>query len=220
MANVIFMRFGAQLLWYRQEGLLRASGIDLNRSTLMSWSNRIATQALLPLYELLMRELLQNSARLFMDETTIPMLVPGKGQTITSHLFALHRDDRSFGGNLPPIVVFIPSKTRAMYKIHHILSGSTAIVQTDAYAGYGQLGREGTVVEGIISPKCWAHTRRHFTDADLPPDGPSFITRVCGSGFHNLGFRFGQARRARSPQIAQALGALAVASGFRATNAA
>ncbi|MHC0055371.1 hypothetical protein, partial [Actibacterium sp. D379-3] len=39
---------------------------------------------------------------------------------------------------------------------------------------------------------------------DLPPDGPSFITRVCGSGFHIPRFRFGQARRARSPQIAQA----------------
>lgn len=164
LANVIFMRFGAQLPWYRQEGLLRASGIDLNRSTLMTWSNRIATQALLPLYDLLMHELLHNSARLFMDETTIPMLAPGKGQTITSHLFAMHRDDRSFGGNLPPIVVYVPSKTRAMYKIHQLLKGSTAIVQTDAYAGYGQLGREGTVVEGIISPKCWAHTRRHFTD--------------------------------------------------------
>ncbi len=164
LANVIFMRFGAQLPWYRQEGLLRASGIDLNRSTLMTWSNRIATQALLPLYELLMHELLHNSSRLFMDETTIPMLAPGNGQTITSYLFAMHRDDRSFGGNLPPIVVYVPSKTRAMYKIHQLLKGSTAIVQTDAYAGYGRLGREGTVVEGIISPKCWAHTRRHFTD--------------------------------------------------------
>ena len=55
---------------------------------------------------------------------------------------------------------------------------------------------------------------------DLPPFGPSFITRVCGFDLDNHGFRFGQARRARSPQIAQALGALAVASGFRATNAA
>ncbi|MCE8556667.1 IS66 family transposase [Ruegeria pomeroyi] len=164
LAHVIFMRFGAYLPWYRQEGLLKASGIDLNRSTLMSWSNRTATQALLPLYELLMHELLRNSVRLFMDETTIPMLTPGKGKTSTSYLFALHRYDRSFGGNLPPIVLYCPSKTRAKYKIHELLSGVTAIVQTDAYAGYGQLGRKGTEVEGIISPKCWAHTRRHFTD--------------------------------------------------------
>ena len=54
---------------------------------------------------------------------------------------------------------------------------------------------------------------------DLPPDGPSFITRVCGSGFHIPRFRFGQARRARSPQIAQASGALLRAFDCRAMSA-
>lgn len=33
---------------------------------------------------------------------------------------------------------------------------------------------------------------------DLPPEAPSFITRVCGSGSHIPGFRFGQARPAQS----------------------
>ncbi len=42
---------------------------------------------------------------------------------------------------------------------------------------------------------------------DLPPKAPSFITRVCGFGFHSLRFRLGQARRARSPHSAQAPGA-------------
>ena len=53
---------------------------------------------------------------------------------------------------------------------------------------------------------------------DLPPEAPSFITRVCGSGFHSLRFRFGQARRARSPQIAQASGALLRAFDCRAVS--
>jgi len=43
---------------------------------------------------------------------------------------------------------------------------------------------------------------------DLPPEAPSFITRVCGFGFHIRRFHFGQARRALSLQIAQALDAL------------
>ena len=54
---------------------------------------------------------------------------------------------------------------------------------------------------------------------DLPPEAPSFIMRVCGSGFHILRRQFGQARRARSPQIAQALGALLQAFGSPAMNA-
>ena len=34
---------------------------------------------------------------------------------------------------------------------------------------------------------------------DLPPEAPSFITRVCGFGFHILRRQFEQARRVRSP---------------------
>ena len=62
----------------------------------------------------------------------------------------------------------------------------------------------------------------HGGDESLtcPPDGPSFITRVCGSGFHIRRCWFGQARRARSPQIAQASGALLRAFDFRAMSAA
>ena len=55
---------------------------------------------------------------------------------------------------------------------------------------------------------------------DLPPDAPSFITRVCGSVFHILRFGFGQARRARSPQIAQVSDALLRVFCCRATSAA
>ncbi len=54
---------------------------------------------------------------------------------------------------------------------------------------------------------------------DLPPEAPSFIMRVCGFGFHILRRQFGQAHRARSPQIAQALGALLRVFGSPAMNA-
>lgn len=57
-------------------------------------------------------------------------------------------------------------------------------------------------------------------EADLPPEAPSFITRVYGSGFHILRRRIGQARRARSPQTAQASGALLRVFGCRAKSAA
>jgi len=54
---------------------------------------------------------------------------------------------------------------------------------------------------------------------DLLPEAPSFITRVCGSDFHIRRRQFGQARRARSPQIAQAFGALLRAFGSREMSA-
>ena len=53
---------------------------------------------------------------------------------------------------------------------------------------------------------------------DLPPGRPSFITRVLGVDSGR--FRMWQARRARSSQIAQAPGALLLAFGCPARNAA
>lgn len=56
------------------------------------------------------------------------------------------------------------------------------------------------------------------TASDLPPGGPSFITRVLGVDSGRR--RFGQGRRARSLQIARAPGALLRGSGSGARNAA
>jgi hypothetical protein len=55
---------------------------------------------------------------------------------------------------------------------------------------------------------------------DLPPAGPSFITRVCRLDLGIRLRRLAQARRARSPQIAQALGALAAVFCSRAMSVA
>ena len=164
LANAMVMRYQWQLPWYRQENIFRSQGIEINRSTLLRWSNRVATEALLPIFELMRKDLKENSARLFMDETTIPKLASGEGKARTSQMFALLRDDRSFAGNLPPLVIYETSDTRAQWKIHELLNGYSGIVQTDAYAGYGKFGKLGTPVENVIPVKCWAHARRNFTD--------------------------------------------------------
>ena len=54
---------------------------------------------------------------------------------------------------------------------------------------------------------------------DLPPAGPSFIMRGCRLDLGIRVPRLAQARRARSPQIAQALGALAAVFGCPRTSA-
>ena len=47
-----------------------------------------------------------------------------------------------------------------------------------------------------------------FKLGDLPPEAPSFITRVCGFGFYILRFRFGQARRGLVPLTFRSLNSL------------
>ena len=69
------------------------------------------------------------------------------------------------------------------------------------------LGRLNQLSSGTINTRYQIVLAR-YSQLDLPPEAPSFITRVCGFGFHILRRQFEQARRVRSPQIAQALGAL------------
>lgn len=77
-------------------------------------------------------------------------------------------------------------------------------------------------LEAHAGQRCLVNNRRssaaRVNGADLPPGRPSFMTRVLGVDSGRLGV--GQARRARSPQIAQAPGARRTGSFCPARNAA
>ena len=89
---------------YRQAQMMSRQGIDLDRSTLADWVGR-AVFELRPLFERL-AEHLKASTTLFMDETPVPVLDPGRGRTKTGYLWALARDERPWGGSDPPGVAY------------------------------------------------------------------------------------------------------------------
>ena len=70
-------------------------GINLDRSTLADWVGRAAF-LLRPVHDRLLA-VLKSSAKLFADETTAPVLDPGRGRTKTGQLWAYARDDRPLG---------------------------------------------------------------------------------------------------------------------------
>ena len=133
----------------------------------------------------------------------------------------------------PPKQVNEDAKTKRKPKPEHLPRVEQMLSAGDACTGCGgalrELGRNTTeeleyvpgrfVVNQIIRPRMACKDCECISQADLPPEAPSFITRVCGFGFHILHRQFGQARRARSPQIAPALGALLQAFGSPAMNA-
>ena len=53
-----------------------------------------------------MRRHLATADRLFMDETTAPVLDPGRGETKKGYFWAIASDDRGHSGPSPPIVLF------------------------------------------------------------------------------------------------------------------
>ena len=96
--------------------------------------------------------------RVFADDTPLPVLDPGHGRTKTGRLWAYTRDDRSYGRDVPPAVVFhyAPDRTGARPAEH--LKTFRGILQVDGYAGFEVLADKGAVTLAA----CWAHARRRF----------------------------------------------------------
>ena len=86
VAHVIVAKYADHLPLYRQAQIYARQGINLDRSTLADWVGRAAF-ALRPVYARLF-EGLKSSTKLFADETTAPVLDPGRGRTKTGQLWA------------------------------------------------------------------------------------------------------------------------------------
>ena len=86
------------------------------------------------------------------------MLDPGRGRTKTGYLWALARDDRRWGGDDPPGVVFFYAPDRRGENAEKILRGFDGILQLDGYQGYNRLTRPSRKGgEPIRVAHCWAH---------------------------------------------------------------
>src|SRR4051812_12618636 len=149
VAQVLVSKYADHLPLYRQAQIYARQGISLDRSTLADWVGRAAWH-LRPVHERLLTQL-KTSPRLFADETTAPVLDPGRGQTKTGQLFAYARDDRPWGGTDPPEVayVYVPDR-KAARPIEH-LSGFAGVLQVDGYSGYRALAGATQVTLAF----CW-----------------------------------------------------------------
>src|ERR1700676_1260651 len=167
VAQVLVSKYADHLPLYRQAQIYARQGITLDRSTLADWVGRAAWH-LRPLHErLLMR--LKELPRLFADETTAPVLDPGRGRPKTGQLLAHAADDRPWGGSDPPGVAYVYAPDRKAERPIAHLSGFKGILQVDGYGGYRPLTERGDVQLAF----CWAHVRRRFYE--LAAAGPAPI---------------------------------------------
>jgi hypothetical protein len=130
------------------------------RSTLAFWAGYAAAEVAPVVARL--REILLASARLFADETVVPVLDPGRGRTKQGHFWAIARDDRPWGGTDPPAAAYTYAPGRGHIHAKALLGGYRGILQCDGYTAYKQLanGRENAVTLAF----CWSHVRRGFYD--------------------------------------------------------
>ncbi len=95
----------------------------------------------------------------------MPVLDPGKGRTKTGYFWTLARDDRSWGGDAPPGVVYFYAPGRGGENAEKFLKGFDGILQLDGYQGYNRLlrpSRKGG--DPIQAAYCWAHARRKLKE--------------------------------------------------------
>jgi transposase len=162
VADVVVRKYADHCPLYRQAQILERQGIEIDRATLAFWVG-YASAELKPLWQQIREDLL-GSARLFVDETRAPVLDPGRGRTKTGYFWTLARDDRPWGGQDPPAVLYCYAPGRGAEHAVALLKGFSGVLQTDGYAAYQ--GLTSTKREGgpVTLAHCWAHVRRKFYD--------------------------------------------------------
>ncbi|MCH5374248.1 MAG: IS66 family transposase [Planctomycetes bacterium] len=169
LAYLAVSRFADHLPYYREEDILRRSGLLIHRSTQWRWIRGLSRR-LLPLVDLIRQRLLGCQV-LGIDETPIPILDPDLAHTRTAYLYAQYGDDTQ------PYVgyYFAPRKTRA--NIEPMLTGFQGTLQSDAYICYELI--TGASLDRIKPAACWAHGRRKFEPliANGPHPQASWILR-------------------------------------------
>jgi transposase len=161
LAHVLINKYCDHLPLYRQTQIFAREGVTLDRSTLCNWVGR-ACWWLTPLHELMMTTVLA-SPKIFADDTTLPVLDPGRGKTKTGRLWCYAVDNRPWRGPGHPAAVYMYSANRKGDHPEEHLKGYGGLLQVDGYAGFN-----GLVTDPIgDAPQlafCWAHTRRKFHD--------------------------------------------------------
>ena len=153
IAHVLVSRYADHLPLYRQSQVFDRHGLAISRSTLSGWIGA-AGWWLEALHERVVAHVMAGT-RVFADDTTLPVLDPGRGRTKTGRLWAYTRDDRPWNGPGHPAVVFVYAPDRTAARPAEHLAGFRGILQVDGYTGFEQLAAGGAVTLAA----CWAQAQ-------------------------------------------------------------
>jgi transposase len=134
VVHVVVSKFCDSLPLYRQSQMLARQGVTLDRSTLSNWVGR-ACWWLTPLYGLVLNTVL-SSSKLFADDTTLPVLDPGRGRTKSGRLWCYAVDDRPWCGAAHPAAAYVYSEDRKNVRPAKHLASFSGVLQVDGYDGF------------------------------------------------------------------------------------
>ena len=179
LAHIAIAKFCDHIPLYRQAEIDRRAGIDIDRGQRAEWLGHVAW-LLTPLGELIADHVFAGRV-IHADDTPVPVLAPGAGKTKTGRQWVYLRDERGFGGTVPPAVLYRYTPDRKGEHCRAELAGFTGWLHADGYAGFAKLyevagaDRETLPVLGpprVAEVACWAHVRRYFFDEVKATDSP------------------------------------------------
>jgi len=192
LAHVLVSKYCDHLPLYRQSQIYGRQGVELKRSTLAEWVGQ-CHHLLRPLTEVIRRHVLAGR-KIHGDDTPVPTLAPGNGQTKTGRFWVYVRDDSPAGDTMPPAVWFAYSPNRRGEHPQSHLKDFEGILQADAFAGFGPLYGGNRIAEAA----CWAHVRRKFYELHQAQASP-----LAGEALRQIGVLYDIERdiRGKPPDI-------------------
>lgn len=169
IAHVVVSKFADSLPLYRQVQMLERQGIKLDRSTLANWVGR-ACWWLKPLYDLMLGTVLA-APKVFADDTTLPVLDPGRGRTKTGRLWCYAVDDRPWRGPGHPMAAYVYSDDRKNERPAGHLAEFRGVLQVDGYNGFKALA-DARADASVTLAFCWSHMQRYFYDEFFSTKSP------------------------------------------------
>jgi hypothetical protein len=107
------------------------------------------------------------------DDTTLPVLGPGRGRTKTGRLWCYAVDNRPWGGPGHPAAADVYSEDRKADHPETHLKDFRDLLQVDGYAGFGRLAKAASNNAPRVA-FCGAHTRRKFYE--IHRESPAYLT--------------------------------------------
>lgn len=133
-----------------------------------------------------------SSTKLFADDTTLPVLDPGRGRTKTGRLWCYAVDDRPWCGPSHPAAAYVYSEDRKGARPAGHLASFRGVLQVDGGAcpRAGQRPDPGAGFKRLAGDRaddsvrlafCWAHMRRpfyEFYDSTKSPLAAEVLMRI------------------------------------------
>lgn len=186
LADILVKKYADHLPLYRQSEMLARQEIYISRQILCQWTIR-ASLALKPLHDLMAQTILK-SGNVFIDETPVNMLAPGKGKVQQAYMRVL------VGGQSkdPPYRVYEFYENRKHSNASDLLKGYDGVLHSDKYGAYEALAN----AQQFTWCPCWSHIRRKFFEAETgDPQFRKWILRKI-----RYLFMFEKVAWARSPE--------------------